>query len=98
MKLLAFATGLALAVATAVLPARAAEEKTPDGRLLHKFLSVDDKSKLSLAYTLLDICEEAAARDVDRYGARPTILARQMAIWATAVFDAWAAYDAKAVG
>ncbi len=65
---------------------------------LHKFLSVEDKSKLSLAYSLLDICEEAAARDVDRYNARPTVLSRQMAIWATAVFDAWAAYDEKATG
>lgn len=98
MNSLAFTASISLVFATAALPARAAEEKTPDGRLLHKFLSVDDKSNLSLAYTLLDICEEAAARDVDRYGARPTILARQMAIWATAVFDAWAAYDAKAVG
>jgi PAP2 superfamily len=65
---------------------------------LHRFLSVGDQSHLSLAYQLLDVCEEAAARDVDRYNARPTVLSRQMAIWATAVYDAWAAYDDKAVG
>ena len=78
----------------AASPAAAAPAEKP----LHKFLSVEDKSKLSLAYTLLDVCQEAAARDVDLFNARPTILSRQMAIWATAVFDAWAAYDEKAVG
>ena len=76
----------------------AAPEAAPAEKPLHKFLSVEDKSKLSLAYTLLDVCQEAAARDVDLFNARPTILSRQMAIWATAVFDAWAAYDEKAVG
>ncbi|MBK8096673.1 MAG: vanadium-dependent haloperoxidase [Planctomycetes bacterium] len=50
------------------------------------------------AWRWLDIMQEASARDVDRYGARPPILSRQMAIWASAVFDAWAAYDERAVG
>lgn len=65
---------------------------------LHKFLPVDDKSNVSLAYLWLDIAEEATAREVDLHGARPTIIARTLAIWATAMFDAWAAYDDKAVG
>src|SRR5690606_11025215 len=46
----------------------------------------------------VDVLQEAAARDVAKYGARPTILARQMAIPMTAMFDAWAAYDERAVG
>lgn len=65
---------------------------------LHQFLPVEDKSKQSQAYLWLDIAEEATARDVDQNGARPTVLSRTLAIWATAVFDAWAAYDQKAVG
>lgn len=50
------------------------------------------------AYRWLDVMQEAAAREVERVGAQPTVLARQMSIWATAVFDAWAAYDEHAVG
>jgi len=65
---------------------------------LHKFLPIEDKSNVSLAYIWLDIAEEATAQDVDRYGARPTIISRTLAIWATAMYDAWAAYDPKAVG
>ena len=65
---------------------------------LHKFLSVEDKSKCSACYQWLDIMQEATAREVDRSAPRPTIISRTMAIWATAVYDAWAAYDEKAVG
>jgi hypothetical protein len=46
----------------------------------------------------LDVMQEAAARDVDRFGARPTVLSRQMMLWAAAMFEAWAAYDDTAVG
>ena len=35
---------------------------------------------------------------MDSYGARPTILSRDMAVALTAMYDAWAAYDEKAVG
>jgi hypothetical protein len=52
----------------------------------------------SAAYRWLDIVLEASARDVERVGARPTILSRQMAIPMTAVYDAWACYDDRAVG
>jgi len=68
------------------------------GKPVHKFLGAPASDQASLAYRLLDICQEAAANDVDTFGARPTILSRQMAIWATSVYDAWAAYDEKAVG
>ncbi len=54
--------------------------------------------KHSVAYHWLEIMLEAAARDVERTGARPTILSRQMAIPVTAMFDAWACYDDQAVG
>jgi hypothetical protein len=52
----------------------------------------------SLAYRWLDIAQEATAREVDRNAPRPTIISRTLAIWATAMYDAWAAYDDKAVG
>jgi len=80
-----------------------AQEKSVAGKPasekpLHKFLPIEDKSNVSLPYVWLDIAEEATAQDVDRYGARPTIISRTLAIWATAMYDAWAAYDPKAVG
>ncbi len=52
----------------------------------------------SAASRWLEIMLETAARDVERVGARPTILSRQMVIPVTAMFDAWAAYDDRAVG
>lgn len=52
----------------------------------------------SAAYQWLQILLEASGRSVDRVGARPTIISREMAIVMTAVYDAWAAYDDKAVG
>jgi hypothetical protein len=84
----------------AAIPAavRGEEESSIRHKPLHKFLGIEDTSNVSLAYRWLDIAQEATARDVERYGARPTILARTLAIWATAMYDAWAAYDEKAVG
>lgn len=52
----------------------------------------------SQAYKWLDVILEASARDVERIGARPTILSRQMQIPVNAMFDAWACYDETAVG
>lgn len=52
----------------------------------------------SPAYDWIEIALEATARDVDRLGARPTIIAREVSMYVTAMYDAWAAYDAKAVG
>jgi len=69
-----------------------------EGKPLHKFLGIEDKSGVSLAYKWLDIAEEATAREVELHAARPTIIARTLSVWATAMYDAWAAYDAKAVG
>ena len=85
-----------LALAAAPVIAGAAEEKTD--KPLHKYFSVEDKSSLSHAYQWLDIAQEATSRDVDRSAPRPTIISRTLAVWATAMYDAWAAYDEKAVG
>jgi hypothetical protein len=52
----------------------------------------------SEAYNWLNIGLEATAREHERYGARPTIGSRNLAIVVTAMYDAWAAYDDKAVG
>src|SRR5882724_12556491 len=54
--------------------------------------------KPSKAYEWLDISLEATAREVDRHGARPTIISRTLAVALTAMYDAWAAYDEHAVG
>jgi hypothetical protein len=59
---------------------------------IHKMFGV------SMATRWLDILLEASAREVDRNGPRPTVLSRAMAIPVTAMFDAWAAYNATAVG
>src|ERR1043166_4433169 len=46
----------------------------------------------SAAYTWMNVILEASARRVDRVGARPTIISREMMIATTGMFDAWAAY------
>jgi hypothetical protein len=52
----------------------------------------------SPAYAWVNIVLEVTGREVDQVGARPTIISRQMAVPITAMYDAWAAYDDKAVG
>src|SRR5258708_35568599 len=52
----------------------------------------------SPAYAWGEIVLEVTGREVEKIGARPTVISRQMAIPITAMYDAWAAYDAKAVG
>src|SRR5688572_33360436 len=54
--------------------------------------------KPTAAYKWLEVSLEATAREVDRVGARPTIISRTLAVALTAMYDAWAAYDDKAVG
>ncbi len=89
----ALCTVTILAAASVVPSATHADDKP-----LHKFLPIEDKSNVSLAYVWLDIAEEATAKNVDQFAARPTVVSRTLGIWATAMFDAWAAYDEKAVG
>lgn len=81
---------LAVAVAIQLVPNGVHAQEVPGLK--------DKMHKPSAAYKWLDIVLEASARDVERVGAQPTILSRQMAIPVTAMFDAWAAYDDKAVG
>jgi len=52
----------------------------------------------SAAFDWLDIALEATAREHERNGPRPTIGSRMLGMVVTAQFDAWAAYDEKAVG
>ncbi|MDP1560835.1 MAG: vanadium-dependent haloperoxidase [Pirellulaceae bacterium] len=85
-------------VAAGCVGSAGAQNPSAEDKPLHRFLGADVPANASLAYLWLDIAQEATARDVDRYGARPTIGARTLAIWATAMYDAWAAYDDKAVG
>jgi hypothetical protein len=99
MKLLSvvlIGTATCAAIHAQQTPAATASAKEP--RPLHKFLAIENKANLSLAYVWLDLAEEATAREVDLRGARPTIIARTLAVWATAMFDAWSAYDERAVG
>lgn len=75
---------------------RATTERAPEyARTGQELLPYAEQN---LAYRWLDVMQEAAARDVDTFGARPTVLSRQMMLWAVAMFDAWACYDEKAVG
>jgi|CXWL01.1.fsa_nt_gi hypothetical protein len=64
------------------------------GLIEHRAINPDR----SAAYRWIDIMLEATGREVDCVGARPTVISRQMAICLTAMYDAWAAYDPKAVG
>ncbi len=54
--------------------------------------------KPNAVYQWVEILLEASGRDSDRNQPRPPILSRTMAIVITAMYDAWAAYDEKAVG
>jgi hypothetical protein len=76
-----------------------------DPRLLHYSYATRDGTPVypeypqaTVAYRWLDILQETTAREVEKVGARPTIISRQMAIPMTAMYDAWAAYDDQAVG
>jgi hypothetical protein len=93
-----FATTAALActLGCAPAPVRPPEPagEPPPGWVLHQATHPHPTA----AYAWLEIILEASARSVDRFGARPTILSREMAIAVTAMYDAWAAYDETAVG
>jgi len=53
--------------------------------------------RATVAFRWVDVIQETSARRVTRTIAKPTIIARDMMICCTAMFDAWAAYDDKAV-
>ncbi|HMH50770.1 MAG TPA: vanadium-dependent haloperoxidase [Candidatus Acidoferrum sp.] len=64
--------------------------------LVHRMPAADFKP--TAAYRWLDFTLEASGRDAVRNKPRPTVLSRTDAIVLTAMYDAWAAYDDKAVG
>lgn len=66
------------------------------GLLVHRMPPAEYKP--SAAYEWLQFVLEASGRDAVRSKPRPTILSRTMAICLSAMYDAWAAYDGKAVG
>jgi hypothetical protein len=68
----------------------------PTTLLVHRAPPLDFKP--SASYQWLEFLLAASGREVDRNRPRPTILSRTMAIVLTAMYDAWAAYDDKAVG
>jgi hypothetical protein len=59
---------------------------------------LDGEFKKSAAYEWLDVALEATAREHERVAPRPTVGSRMLAIIVTSMYDAWAAYDDKAVG
>ena len=68
------------------------QPKAPEYALTHQ--ETVPLAQQNAAYRWLNVMQEVAAREVDRVGARPTVLSRQMHVWAVAMYDAWAAYDA----
>jgi PAP2 superfamily len=60
--------------------------------------SSDREYKKSAAYGWLDVALEATAREHTRVSPRPTVGSRMLMIITTAMYDAWANYDDKAVG
>jgi hypothetical protein len=87
-----------LFLALGLWPACAAERQRPVAEYALTHQDVLPLEQQNCAYRWLDVVQEVGARDVERFGARPTILSRQMMVWAVAMFDAWAAYDEHAVG
>ena len=71
-------------------------KQTDPGTLVHRAPSPDFQP--TAAYRWLEFVLEASGRDAVRNKPRPTVLSRADAIVLTAMYDAWAAYDDKAVG
>src|SRR5258708_1784485 len=90
MTTLALATGL-LAIGPAPTSGDDTKPAAPAGAAAAKHVR-------SAAYEWLDIALEATAREHDRISPRPTVGSRMLAIVVTAMYDAWAAYDDKAIG
>ena len=77
----------------------AAEDPKPAPRPEDDLLPAAERGyKGSAAYRWLNVALQATAREHERNGPRPTIGSRNLGIVVTAMFDAWAAYDATAVG
>jgi hypothetical protein len=75
-------------------PEEPKNEASSRGWLIHQA----ENPSPNAAYRWMHVMQEASARSVERAGARPTIISREMHLGVTAMYDAWAAYDDKAVG
>jgi hypothetical protein len=91
--LLAAALGCASAASSPVEPAGPGVDAR-SGWIVHQAAH----PRPNAAYRWMHVLQEASGRSVDRVGARPTIISREMHVALTAMYDAWAAYDEKAVG
>jgi hypothetical protein len=89
--------GLPVVAVTAVVLGLMVPPTWGDGAALSPRLTTAAPVR-SAAYDWLDIALEVMAREHERNAPRPTIGSRMMAIVTTAMYDAWAAYDSKAVG
>jgi len=77
----------------------AAEDPKPAPNPVDDLLPAAERGyKGSAAYRWLNVALQATAREHERNAPRPTIGSRHLAMVVTAMYDAWAAYDAKAVG
>lgn len=88
-------SGALLTAATTVIVPN--QTLAAERRLQHSGQSIGG-ARQSLAYHWLDVLLDVAAQDVVRNAARPTILARAMAIVTAAMYEAWAPFDGKARG
>jgi hypothetical protein len=94
-----FRAGLpALALAVTVILLGTDSAVVGDAALDGQSVDKSPAAARSAAYQWLDIALEATAREHERNAPRPTIGSRMLAIVVTAMYDAWAAYDEKAVG
>lgn len=85
---------LFLAVVASAVLGFGAEGQKESAEFIHQAKNPNPTASYKWIQTTL----EASGREVDRNKPRPTVLARAMAIVQTCAYDAWAAYDAKAVG
>ncbi|HYP50112.1 MAG TPA: hypothetical protein VEQ34_04165, partial [Pyrinomonadaceae bacterium] len=88
-----FSVLLITAILSAVSPPRAFAQINKSA-----VMSAQSQHVKSAAYEWLDVALEATAREHDRVAPRPTVGSRMLMIIVTAMYDAWAAYDEKAIG
>ena len=77
-------------------PTKADPVKTTEAQVM--MVHASKATNPSAAYRLLEFSREMMAREHARVAPRPTVGSRMMAIVTTCMYDAWAAYDDKAVG
>jgi hypothetical protein len=95
LKAVRWGVGLTALVSLTCTHAKPAGEKHDiTGWVMHQAPNASPNG----AYKWMEIALEATARDVEKIGARPPIISREVSMYVTAMYDAWAPYDEKAVG